>query len=283
MWADRLADGIEWARERYGYDGLYLDGTIEPWACCNERHGCGYRAADGSLKPTYPIFAVRHLMRRLYGSFHPKGGIISAHQSTCCATPTLAFVHSYWDGEQFAGGELSGDALKNLPIGAFRAEFMGRNFGVPCEFLAYERPPHWTMDHALAVSMLHDVRVRPCGLPALERIAPIRDAMSRFGVADASWHPYWERSPLATAEPGSVKVSLYHRPATKCARARALLVVSNLSADQPAAAQVRLDPARFGAPAQSATDALGGQTFSCAGGHIAIPLEPMRMRLVLAE
>ena len=31
---------------------------------------------------------------------------------------------------------------------------MGRNFGVPCEFLAYERPPTWTFDHALAASML---------------------------------------------------------------------------------------------------------------------------------
>ncbi len=118
VWADRLADGIGEARRRYGFDGLYLDGTIEPWGCCNERHGCGYRAADGSLRPTYPIFGVRRLMQRLYAMFHP-GGLISAHQSTCCATPTLAWADSYWDGEQFAGGELSGDPLKKLPLGAF--------------------------------------------------------------------------------------------------------------------------------------------------------------------
>ncbi|MBM3861276.1 MAG: hypothetical protein FJ395_16740, partial [Verrucomicrobia bacterium] len=136
VWRDKLADGIEQAQKRYGFDGVYLDGTIEPWGCTNERHGCGYRAADGTLRPTYPIFAVRKFMQRLYGMIHPRGGLISAHQSTCCATPTLAFTHDYWDGEQFAGGELSGDPLKNMPLGAFRAEFMGRNFGVPCEFLA---------------------------------------------------------------------------------------------------------------------------------------------------
>jgi len=60
-----------------GFDGVYLDGTVEPWACYNERHGCGYRAADGTLRPTYPIFGVRQFMQRLYGMFHPRGGLIA--------------------------------------------------------------------------------------------------------------------------------------------------------------------------------------------------------------
>jgi len=283
VWRDRLADGIEQARQRYGFDGLYLDGTVEPWPCCNERHGCGYRAADGSRRPTYPIFGVRRLMRRLYGMFHPRGGLINAHQSTCCVTPTLAFAHSYWDGEQFAGGELSGDPLKNLPLDAFRAEFMGRNFGVPCEFLAYERPPHWTYDHALAFSLLHDVRVRPCGLAALEKVAPIWDAMTRFGVSDAQWHPYWEADPLAAAEPESVKASLYLRPAAGGSKARALLVVSNLSADRSATAQVTLAADRMGMGADRATDALSGAKLPCVRGRLSVPLQPMRMRVLLVE
>jgi len=273
VWRDKLADGIERARERYGFDGLYLDGSIEPWACCNERHGCGYRTADGTLRPTYPIFGVRKFMQRLYGMIHPRGGLISAHQSTCCATPTLAFADAYWDGEQFAGGELSGDPLKSLPLGAFRAEFMGRNFGVPCEFLAYERPPQWTYDRALAVSMLHNVRVRPCGVAALEKMSPIWNVMTRFGVSKAEWHPYWETKPLATAQPESVKVSAYLR------QGRALLVVSNLSADQPATAQVTLR----GVAAKSATDALSGEQLKYANGKLIVPLQPMRMRLVWVE
>jgi len=283
VWRDRLAEGIEGAMESYGFDGVYLDGTIEPRACCNERHGCGYRAPDGTLRPTYPIFAVRRLMQRLYAMIHPRGGLINAHQSTCCVTPTLSFAHSYWDGEQFAGGELSGDPLRNLPLGAFRAEFMGRNFGVPCEFLVYERPPHWTFDHALAFSMLHDVRVRPCGIPALERMSPIWDVMTRFGTSEAQWHPYWEAKPLATAAPESARVSLYLRPAREATKGRALLVVSNLAPERPVTAQVCADFARMGVAAKTATDALSGQAIQCVAGRLTIPLQPMRMRLVWVE
>ncbi len=283
VWADRLADGIEEARKRYGYDGLYLDGTISPWGCCNERHGCGYRGADGRLHPTYPIFGVRRLMQRLYGMFHPQGGLISAHQSTCCVTPTLAFTDCYWDGEQFAGGSLAGDPLKNLPLDAFRAEFMGRNYGVPCEFLAYERPPHWTYNHALAVSLLHDVRVRPCGLAALEKMAPIWDVMTRFEVDKAQWHPYWEEDPLTAVGPESVRVSLYVHPADGGRVGRALLVVSNLSAGERATAEVKLDVGRIGATPRGAKDALSGEALPCADGRLTVPLEPMRMRMVWVE
>ena len=283
VWSDRLAEGIEKARERYGYDGLYLDGTIEPWGCCNEEHGCGYRALDGTLRPTYPIFGVRRFMQRLYGMCHPQGGLISAHQSTCCVTPTLAFSDCYWDGEQFAGGQLSGDMLETLPLDAFRAEFMGRNYGVPCEFLAYERPPEWTIDHALAVSMLHDVRVRPCGLDALERIAPIWDAMTQFNVAEAEWHPYWEKDPLANAESESVKVSLYHRPAVESEATRVLLVVSNLSASKSANSQVTLNLERLGMKSIKAIDALSGESLKCVEDRVTVPLQPMRMRLVRVE
>ncbi len=283
VWRDRLADGIEQARKRYGFDGVYLDGTVEPWACCNERHGCGYRAADGTLRPTYPIFGVRQFMLRLYGMIHPRGGLINAHQSTCCVTPTLAFADSYWDGEQFAGGELSGDPLKALPLGALRAEFMGRNFGVPCEFLAYERPPQWTFDHALAFSMLHDVRVRPCGIASLEKMSPIWNVMTRFGTGKAEWHPYWETKPLASAQPESVKVSLYARPGAKGRGGRALLVVANLSADQPVTAQVTMDFASIGVAAKTATDALTREALSCADGKLTVPLQPMRMRMVWVE
>ncbi len=279
VWADRLADGIGEARRRYGFDGLYLDGTIEPWGCCNERHGCGYRAADGSLRPTYPIFGVRRLMQRLYAMFHP-GGLISAHQSTCCATPTLAWADSYWDGEQFAGGELSGDPLKRLPLGAFRAEFMGRNFGVPCEFLAYERPPEWTFDHALAVSLLHDVRVRPCGLAAsgknvadLERDDPLRRRPGRVAPLLGSQSAGLRRARRGQGEP-------LPAPQGGGSERPRLLVVSNLSPSEAVAAKLALDLGRMGLAAPAATDALSGELLDCADGRLTVPLQPMRMRLV---
>jgi len=283
LWRERLADEIQAAQQRYGFDGLYLDGTIEPWGCCNQRHGCGYRTADGTLRPTYPIFGVRRLMQRLYGQVHPRGGLISAHQSTCCLTATLAFTDCYWDGEQFASGELAGNPLKNLPLGAFRAEFMGRNYGVPAEFLAYERPPHWTLDHALAVSMLHDVRVRPCGVDALARMAPIWNAMTRFDVAAAGWHPYWEPAPRITAQPAAVKVSYYHHPPQGSARGRVLLVAANLSAETPATAELTLDLDALGLSQPQAKDALDGRALPVSSRVVKVPLEPMRMRMIAVD
>lgn len=280
-WGERLLRGILEAIERYGFDGVYLDGTIEPFACANELHGCGYRTADGNLRVTYPIFAVRNFMRRLYEALHPKGKLINAHQSTYCGTPTLAFVHSYWDGEQFGGGELAKDPLQKLPLASFRAEFMGKNFGVPCEFLVYERPPDWTIDHALAFTLLHDVRVRPLGFGAmLEKMAAIWDAMTKFGVTDAEWHPYWRNSDLVRVEPENAKVSGYRRVVE--GRTRWLLVVSNLSATEAATAQVRL--ATKGVKAVTvAHDAITGEKLSVKDGTIFVPLPPMRMRLVAVE
>lgn len=280
-----LLSGVERALDRYGYDGVYLDGTIEPWGCCNERHGCGYRAADGTLKPTYPVFAVRKLMHGLAAAIHPRGGFVNAHQSTCCVTPTLAFADSYWDGEQFGQGELSKNVLQQLPLETFRAEFMGRNFGVPAEFLVYERPPQWTFDTALAFTMLHDVRVRPGSVGApLEKMSAIWEVMTRFGVSEADWHPYWETPPLASAQPEPVKVSLYARPAAKGKNRRVLLMVSNLSSEQPATAQVRLDRAGLKLSASaSAKDALTGEALGLTGDTLTLPVPPMRMRMVWVE
>jgi hypothetical protein len=285
-WQDILVEGIAGALDRYGFDGVYLDGTIEPWACANERHGCGYRAADGSLHPTYPIFAVRQLMGRLYALIHPRGGFVNAHQSTCCVTPTLAFAHSYWDGEQFGGGELAGDPLQKLPLATFRAEFMGRNFGVPAEYLVYERPPNWTFDHALAFTMLHDVRVRPGSIGApLEKMSAIWDVMTRFGVSEAEWHPYWANGDSVAAQPDSVKVTFYARRGRGGRASRLLLVVSNLSPQQEATARVHLDLRRLGLRDRGAVarDALTSEALSMDANRLAVPLPPMRMRLVWVE
>jgi len=282
---DFLVEGIARLRQRCRFDGVYLDGTIMPAGCANERHGCGYRRADGELRSTYPIFAVRRLMQRLYAMIHPDGGLINAHQSTCCMMPTLAFADSYWDGEQFSRGELAGDPMQKLPLDAFRAEFMGRNFGVPCEFLTYERGPDWTIDHALAFTMIHDVRVRPHGSTTglLQKMSAIWDVMTRFGVGQAEWHPYWKNAGLLTVEPAPVKASLYVRRAEGNRPARGLLVVSNLSAKDPATAQVQLNVDRSGLRAAAAKDALSGERLAVEGGRLSVPLQPMRMRVVWLE
>jgi hypothetical protein len=263
--ADLWLDRAKRAYDALGLDGFYLDGTIVPWECANERHGCGWRDADGRLHATYSFFAVRRMMRSLYEFVEKRGGRIDVHQSGCVCPATLAFAHSYWDGEQLAFRK---DIKKELNIDAFRAEFMGRNHGVPCEFLAYEKPG-WSYDDALSITLLHDVMVRPCGFASVPRIAPVWKVFDDFGATEAEWTPYWE-NPVAVS-PESVKTSIYRRGESS------LIVVSNVSPDKPASAVVALPDG-----ATHAIDALAGRELEVVDGKVSLDIQPFRMVLIKA-
>lgn len=225
-WVDRIRK----AYDELGLDGVYLDGTITPRGCQNARHGCGWTDADGNRHLTYPIFAVRRMMRELYEFVTAKGGRIDAHQSGYACPATLGFVHSYWDGEQLAAGKES--VKKLLDVDAFRAEFMGVNHGVPAEFLCYEKPD-WTYENALAIALQHNVMVRPCFFTSLARLTPVWKTLDDFGAADATFVPYWEKP--VRASPDCVKASAWRKP-----DGATLYVVSNLSPDKTVDAVVEL-------------------------------------------
>ena len=214
-----------------GVDGYYLDGTVCPWMCYNERHGCGWRDEKGKLRCTYPIFAIRKVMRELYEFVDARGGVINAHQSGYTCPATLAFAHSYWDGEQLATSKTL-DIRKEHDLEKFRAEFMGRNHGVPCEFLCYPVPGKWTYDDAIALTLVHDVFVRPCGFVNADYFAPLWKRLDDFGIVEAEWLPYWEK-PLEVS-PDCVKASVYRKGG------KSLAVVSNLSPDTTVTAEVKL-------------------------------------------
>jgi len=290
QWRDRLLEGIAWALDHYGFDGVYLDGTTEPFACLNEQHGCGYISPDGTRKGTYPVFAVRDLMRRLYALVHARDGLIVAHQSSCCLTPTLAFVDCYLDGEHMQPNytpevqklvdSKENGFLEILPLATFRAEFMGRNFGVPCEFLVYERPPNWTLENALSFTLIHNVWTYTRGYGKdFELISKIWKAMTDFGAGASKSHPYWKNQQMITVRPEAVKVSFYQK------ENRLLLVVSNLSAAPQVDGQVILSPAALGLakPFKSAWDAVTGEPVVLEGDCLKIALTAMRARLIRVE
>lgn len=253
------------AYDKLGVDGYYLDGTAYPWQCFNEAHGCGWRDEKGVLRGTYPIFAVRETMREIYAYVDGKGGVLNLHASGCTCPATMAFGHAYWDGEQLVRRDFN--IKRSVSLEAFRAEFMGRNHGLPCEFLAYE-VPGWSYEDALALSLIHDVLVRPCGFGSEGRLASVWKALDDFGFTKADWTPYWE-NPLAVS-PASVKASVYTRGA------RRLAVVSNLSPDRAVTAEVTLP-----AGVTTAKDAVSGETLPVADGKAKVELAPFRMRLVL--
>ncbi len=259
---------LERAKAAYvklGLDGFYLDGTIMPRACANGKHGCGWRDAKGKLHATYPFFAVRKMMRELYEFVDARGGTIDAHQSGYICPATLAFVHSYWDGEQLACSKQ--DIKRALNLEAFRAEFMGVNHGVPCEFLCYEVPGKWSYDDAMALTLLHNVLVRPCGFGSEARLKPYWDKLDAFGAADAEWIPYWE-NPLQTS-PASVKASIYRR------NGKHLAVVSNISPDASVMAEVKLP-----AGVRKVVDLSSGRDLPVRDGKVLVELAPFRLKML---
>lgn len=269
-WKEYYLTSIARMIDEYDIDGVYLDGTTEPFGCNNELHGCGYVGEDGQRRLTYPIFAVRDLMRRMMHIIKSRKpeGLISAHMSASVTMPTLAFVDDYWDGEQLDVKERG----FRLPLEAFRAEFMGRNWGLPCEFLSYENKP-FTFEEALGLALVHDVPVRPSTSGGkLATMSRVWAAWEEFEVDRARWIPYWEGGGPLRANRGEVLISAHVGP-------RGVLAVVMNSAQQPLefdltldAATAGLDPARL-----TARDVITGDAVEFTGGVARLKLEPLHM------
>ena len=212
-WQDFMAEGIDRVLTQHHTDGVYLDGTSEPWGCSNQKHGCGYVRPDGSIGTTYSFFATRNMMKRIYTIVkkHNPDGQVNVHQSTCMTIPTLAFATSYWDGEQLQSLKRGASALEVLPLDAFRAEFMGHNWGVPAELLWYPSGP-FTRTEAVSLGLLHDIPTRPSSMADMETSSRLWKAFDAFGRQEATWLPYWNSEKAVKCSSPSVQVSLYNRP-----------------------------------------------------------------------
>jgi len=279
LYQDLLVDGVGRAMDRFGTDGVYLDGTEYPFACANTEHGCGCVQAGDAIAPTYPIFAARSAMRRIHATVRARQprGLVNVHNSTCMTMPTLGWATSYWDGEQFQGVGQGADVASLLPLDAFRAEFMGRQWGVPAEFLHAGKA--YTNEQAWAFALLHDVPVRPTSVTDLDLVARIWRAMDEFGRPRARWLPYWRNNQYVSVRPRHCHVSLYCHP-----RRGVLAMVANLG---PAATTVRwkIDADALGLPAGplTARDALSGESLALRAGAGATALPPLGWKLIRIE
>ena len=275
-WQDFLAQGIDRVMADHKVDGVYLDGTSEPWGCSNRRHGCGYEKPDGSVGTTYPIFATREMMKRIYTIVKQRNpaGQVNVHQSTCMTIPTLAFATSYWDGEQLQSLPRKPSALEILPLDAFCTEFMGHNWGVPAELLWYPGGPFRRVE-AMSLGLLHDVPVRPGSGTDIEVAGRLWKTFDAFGRHEAAWLPYWKNAGFVRASSSEVKVSLYNRPG------RGLIAVVVNAGDKPRAAEVTFDLAALGqGRGVIAQDVLGETPLSLTEGRLRLPIGPLEYRVV---
>jgi hypothetical protein len=272
-WADWLVAGIDKLFTEYDLDGLYFDGTSEAHPCRNETHGCGWRDETGRVHIAYPLLATRRLMRRIADTVHRHrpDAILDVHMSNNLTMPTLSFCDSYWDGEQF---ELRTAAEQfEIPLHAFRTEFMGYAHGLNSEFLCYRDRP-FTFPEAIALAWLHNVEVRPLYLADLDYVGPIWRAMDRFDAVSARWLPYWEGSGVRGPDE-TVQASVYLR------RGRALIFISHLKR-APLKAVLYLDRRRLGLGGGplGARDALTGAALPLTSEGLPVDFDGMTYRLV---
>jgi Glycoside hydrolase 123, N-terminal domain len=272
-WSDWLVQGIDKLFTDYRLDGLYFDGTSEAWRCQNEAHGCGWRDEQGKLHPVFPMLARRNLMRRIAQTVrrHDPEAILDVHMSASLTESTLSFCDSIWDGEQF--DVHSAKDKFEVPLDAFRSEFMGWAHGLDEEFLCYPGKP-FTLNEAIALAWVHGVEVRPLSLDQAKIMNAIWQAMDRFGAPKAKWQPYWHGSGV-TAKEDSVKASAWVK------RGAVLVFVSHLQR-QPLSATLRLDRKRLSLPGGrlTAVDALTGKPMALHGNDLSVDFDGMTYRVL---
>ncbi len=285
-WADFLIEGIQQAKQEFGFDGVYLDGTAHPHDCANRNHGCGYLDAKGRLKPSYPIFAVRDVMKRIYALFPPdQGGIIVVHNSGGVPLPTVSSATSLYTGEHWGVYTRGRHLLDYIPLDVFRAEFGGQNWGIPVHLIAPARVI--TDEEMMSLGLLHRSSTWGYMMPwspgmagSLEEIAAWWRLVEGFGADEADWFPYWDNAAyVRTSHPDSVKVSFYRNENTGL-----LLVVSNLGEHDLSSVMIEVDHAALGMPqperATLWTYGLGQTPIEFTAGRTSLALPKWSPRLI---
>jgi len=219
-------DGVANLMDEFHIDGVYLDGTAHPRCCHSLEHGCGWYDEDGNVHGTYQINAIRALFRELYDIVSSRGGMINVHCFGFINYTALPYIHQTWYGENLQF-ELMHGSDKDLDLDYFRTEYIGRNMGVPVEFIAYANPPYWKFESALACALLHGILPRPndIGHP-LTLMSRVWEVIGAFPVAQSEWKPYWDNTAIVSHD--KVRVS-YYRHTTLAGQTQLLAVATNIS------------------------------------------------------
>lgn len=301
VFADWWLAGTRYTVEQTGLDGTYLDGLAEPRLLQNELDGFAWTDSQGRPRGTYPIWALRDFMERLYIYTHveaPHPATIRDHeeQQLYCLQ---AFCDQRVTGEQYYNRGKT--VLEVFSPAEFRAVFMTHPSGVATTALW----PGWlnlpvTPNQMQGMLLLHDVPrdvgggvvrnyAKAVGYGAKTdpwvRLKHIRDA---FGGAE--FVPYWGETTVATSNPAGLLASAW----VDRGQQRALVVLANLgTADW--AGTVRFDRTALGlgngvAPVDAMFDQqlpqnadgsvplrLGGQQYRLVifGDRVALPDRPV--------
>jgi hypothetical protein len=267
--ADYMAAGTQWVLDDLGFYGCYTDGLAQVYPCQNTHHGCGYYDERGGLHSTWPLFATREMMKRMYRLIHARhpDAYLVNHVSFNLIIPSMSFTDVYYSGEH----EQYEDLTK------FRVRWQDKQWGIWPALLGDDshsyKPLHMTY------CLLHGVSVLPQGFLArndmFRKTAMLWQTYDRFGYRSAEWIPYYRAEPrLVQSRTANVKISVYLKR-----QKRAMLVVANLG-QKAVTGTVRVDLAAMGLRNAAAVNALDGRPLPLSGGILSVALKPTNFALV---
>ena len=296
---DAIVYNLARRMDEYGDDGVYLDGTgVHLKSCANPAHGCGYPPRQGSIHikgavafdqgergsageeapvyPTYPVFADREFIKRLYTVVKQRrpDGVVDVH-SWYFNSGGLAYADMLWTGEQWWHHRGKGVkyVAEELTLDVFRAAFMGYQFGVAAETLPYRLLGNNERNSQVAAtSLLHDipVRVRAQDTEYFDIMSRLWKVRQEFGAKEAKKRFYWNNQNYVTVSPEKCYATLLHHPENGV-----LAFVSNLHREaQTAEVRFNLENLDLEAGTLEVFDALTGKPIRLsAKGGLSMPLE----------
>jgi hypothetical protein len=270
--SDYMAEGTRWVLDDLGFYACYTDGLAQVYPCENTHHGCGYRDDKGALHPTWPLFATRDMLKRMYKQIHARhqDGYLINHVSFNIIIPTMSFTDVYYTGEH----EQYEDLTK------FRVRWQGKQWGIWPSLLGDDC--HCYKPMYVTYGLLHGVSVMPEGFlgrnDMARKTANLWHAYDAFGYRDAEWIPYYRaENGLAKADNPNVKVSLYLHKGKG-----AMLVVGNLAHDVVECG-VSVDQAAMGLKNASAINSLDGRALPMRDNVLAVRVRPASFTLIRIE
>lgn len=188
---DLLLDKIEKLARKADLDGVYLDGTGNPFDCANPSHDCDDSRAvnfDDDVR-SGRIIGHRQFLKRLRGIFNNKKlhYPLWLHTGGALEWNTLSLADFFYEGEQLAryrNGYL-------IEPEKFLVGYSGKAFGFRTLFLPVLYTNAIGIRKALSWSLVHDVEIL---LGPEQYKSKVEDAFFSLPRkdADARFYPYWK-------------------------------------------------------------------------------------------
>jgi hypothetical protein len=248
---DELIWNVDQMIKKSGMESIYID-CAWAYSCGNQAHGCGYKSDDGKTRLTYPIFALREELKRIYTLIHhpesSERALVWAHASGLAAAPIHSFVDVLTQGEEVRTEITANpDYLDIYSLDDWRITY-GPGLGIEMNFLPEFADPSIKAARYspeknatfVALALLHDTSIQDgFSDPAyIKRVYEILDKEG-FREKDVCFIPYWDQTVISTPESPEIKTSLYARPE------QTLAIVVNPTS-KPVSTPIKVDGASLG-------------------------------------